>query len=156
MDMQSIMAMMGRQQGMQQPPGAYGAPQYAPNAQVGLGTGGASRDVQPGIMEMIQAMMMKKKAEQMGGMPQMEAMAPAAPQVDTHRLQQQATEKAMMEYINNSMRESMARSAEQDAAGGLQPGPRPGGQNPLSAGPQGLGAMGDMRMHRAMQQAGAL
>ena len=156
MDIQNLLQMLQANkggQGMQQPPGAYGQPQYAGNAQPGLATGGVSRDVQPGLLQQFQQMMMKKKlAEQQALQAQGRQAADARPDP---RIANQQMEQQMRDYISRSMQESMGPGPFAPQGGPPQGAPQGG----IPGAPEG----GNPNQHQmspriieALRKAGAL
>ena len=137
---QAYMQDRQRQPGIKQPPGAYGAPQYAPN--VGAGAGGpapagpppgymGSRPAAPaqesqGMMAMIQNMMAAKKKQEMmaqlsgGGLPpggQLGGVPGQGGPGGVPGPQQDPAQNAIIQYIMKLMAEAQGVPG-QDSPGG--------------------------------------
>ena len=141
MDMNTIMAMMGRQPQMQQPPGAYGAPQYAPNAGIAGVRPPPPTIQQPGLMEQLGGMLRPDFTPSPERQKAMQAAV--AKQIEAARKKRIAQEQAMRQHIEESMKRGPAPQAD-------APTTMPSADQRLT----GLGAARDMQMYQMMKQAG--
>jgi hypothetical protein len=139
--MMKLMSMLGREPGIAQPPGAYGQPEYAPNAGPEV-TPSAPPQQEQGIMEMLQMLMEERRKKKMM---EQEAAGRAEAQGSTNLQQADQAARAQEQQL-------MERPLPQPAQGSAV---APPAQN-FEDGPQGAGTMRDMQIQDALRRSGAL